>query len=264
MNTHYSIRIVLIVTLSLFFTATCSHASMLDLPTSKEKPLSKQESFEDEFSDEFDTAEEETFDPLENYNRWMTSVNDTFYLQVFNPISKGYTYVIPKPARIGLSNAFDNIKFPIRFANNLLQLKFDSGAKELGRFVMNSTVGLLGFIDVAQIEGIAPQDEDFGQTLGYYGVGSGFHVVLPFWGPSNVRDALGLSVDILTSPLNQGSTPYHIPETFAQSVVLTGAYYMNKNSLNLGKYENLKKDALDQYTFFRDSYEQMRTKKIAK
>jgi len=268
MNIKKSISVLLIVTLSLFFTACSTKPSpstnAKKTSTSTDKLALEKESLEDEFSDEFDTEEKEVFDPLENYNRWMTSVNDTFYLQVFNPISKGYAYVIPKPARIGVSNALDNLKFPLRFTNNLLQFKFDSGMKELGRFMINSTVGILGLIDVAQMGGVEPQKEDFGQTLGYYGVGSGFHVVLPFLGPSNLRDAIGLSVDGLVSPLSNGSIPYQIPKNLAQSVGTSALYYTNKNSLNLGKYENLKKDALDQYTFFRDSYEQMRTKEIAK
>jgi phospholipid-binding lipoprotein MlaA len=264
MNTNKRITILLILTQSLFFTACSSKQSpsptVNETNTSKEK-LSLQE---DEFGNEFEEEDKEIFDPLEGYNRWMTSVNDSFYLNVFNPISKGYAYVIPKPARVGVSNAFDNLKFPLRFANNLLQFKFDASMKELGRFMINSTVGLLGFIDVAKMGGVEPQEEDFGQTLGYYGVGSGFHVVLPFFGPSNLRDAMGLSVDTLASPLSNGPISYQIPENLGQSVGTSALYYTNKNSLHLGKYENLKKDALDTYTFFRDSYEQMRTKEIAK
>jgi len=219
---------------------------------------------DDEFSDEFETSDKEVYDPLEEYNRWMTSVNDKFFVYIYNPISEGYAYVLPKPARVGVSNAFDNLKFPLRFANNLLQFKFDSSMKELGRFMINSTVGLLGFVDVAKMGGVEPQEEDFGQTLGYYGVGPGFHVVLPFFGPSNLRDTIGLSVDTFSSPLSNGSIAYQLPENFEQALGVSTLYYINKNSLHLGEYENLKKDALDTYTFFRDSYEQKRIKDIEK
>lgn len=219
---------------------------------------------EDEFSDEFEEADEEVYDPLEGYNRWMTAVNDNFYTYLFNPVSEGYAIVVPKPARIGISNAVDNLKFPIRFTNNVLQLKFDASIKELARFMINSTIGIVGLFDVAKGEGIEPQDEDFGQTLGHYGVGSGFHVVLPFFGPSNLRDAIGLSIDTAMSPTSNSALSYQAIDNTEKAIGLSSIYYINKNSLHPGEYENLKKDALDVYTFFRDSYEQMRTKEIAK
>ena len=221
-----------------------------------------EESEVDEFADEFDDENREVFDPLQGYNRWMTDANDKIYMYLFNPVSEGYATVVPKTARIGLSNFFHNLKFPIRFSNNLLQLKFDASMKELGRFMINSTVGVLGFVDVAKMEGIEPQEEDFGQTLGYYGVGSGFHVVLPFFGPSNLRDTLGFGVDTWMDPVSTGDLEYQAVEKSAQSLGITTGYYVNKNSLHLGEYENLKKDALDLYLFFRDSYEQKRAKEI--
>ncbi|CAA6802746.1 MAG: Unknown protein [uncultured Sulfurovum sp.] len=223
-----------------------------------------QDNIEDEFEDEFKEADQAVFDPLEGYNRWMTSVNDTFYLNIFNPISKGYATIIPKPARVGVSNAFHNLQFPMRFANNLLQFKFDSSMKELGRFMINSSIGIFGLFDVAKAGGVKPQEEDFGQTLGYYGVGTGFHVVLPFLGPSNLRDAIGLSIDTSFSATTNSSFNYQIPDNTEKALGFTSLEYINKNSLHSGEYENLKKDAIDVYTFFRDSYEQKRAKAIEK
>lgn len=254
---------LLLLTISLFITA-CSSKNE-PTPSPKENPSKLVDTnIDDEFEDEFESADEKVFDPLEGYNRWMTSVNDSIYLNIFNPISEGYAAIIPKPARIGASNAFHNLKFPIRFTNNLLQLKFDSSMKELGRFMINSTIGVLGLFDVAKAGGIEPQEEDFGQTLGYYGVGSGFHVVLPFLGPSNLRDTLGLTLDTAASPLSNASLKYQIPDNTEKALGLSSLYYVNKNSLHSGEYENLKKDALDVYTFFRDSYEQKRAKDIEK
>jgi len=106
--------------------------------------------------------------------------------------------------------------------------------------------------------------EDFGQTLGFYGVGAGFHIVLPFFGPSNVRDLAGLTVDAYTSPLVNVNKyeSYKIPENTAQSVAIATLYYVNKNSLELGAYESLKKDAIELYPFLRDIYEEKRRVEI--
>ena len=192
----------------------------------------------------------------------MTTANDTTYIHIFDPISQGYAAVIPKAARVGLSNVFHNLKFPIRFSNNLLQLKFDRSMKEFGRFFINSTVGVVGIFDVAKAGGVEPQEEDFGQTLGHYGIKPGFHIVLPFLGPSNLRDTFGFAVDTTIDPISSASLEYQIPETVIESLALSTSYYVNKNSLHPGEYENLKKDALDLYLFFRDTYEQKRAKAI--
>ncbi|MBU1667935.1 VacJ family lipoprotein [bacterium] len=244
------------------FTFTGCSQKLDVLPQESNKSTLIQESDVDEFDDEFEDENREVFDPLKGYNRWMTNTNDKIYIHLFNPVSEGYATVVPKTARIGLSNFFHNLKFPIRFSNNLLQLKFDASMKELGRFMINSTVGVLGFVDVAKMEGIEPQEEDFGQTLGHYGVGSGFHVVLPFLGPSNLRDTLGFGVDTWMDPITSGSLEYQAVENTTESLGIATAYYVNKNSLHPGEYENLKKDALDLYLFFRDTYEQQRAKEI--
>jgi len=246
--------------LMLFLIAGCSSKNT-PTPKSTKKVMVQTDEF-DEFDDEFEEENKEVFDPLEGYNRWMTSVNDKVYLYAFDPVSKGYAFVIPKPARVGVSNAFDNLKFPIRFVNNLLQLKFDHSIKELGRFMINSTVGVLGLFDVAKAGGVQAYPEDFGQTLGYYGVGTGFHLVLPFLGPSNLRDSVGFAVDSAIAPTTNASLKYQIPDNAEKALGLSTLYYVNKNSLHPGEYENLKKDAIDVYTFFRDSYEQKRANAI--
>ena len=248
-----------------FFMTGCSSKytpkAHIQNKTSIDKSNISQE--EDEFNDEFGDETKEVFDPLEGYNRVMTNVNDKIYLYAFNPLSKGYAFIVPQPLRVGVSNAFDNLKFPIRFVNNILQFKFDHSIKELGRFMVNSTVGVLGLFDVATKAGIKRYNEDFGQTLGYWGVGSGFHIVLPFLGPSNLRDTLGFAVDTAIAPTTDSGLKYQIPKNDLESLGYTSLYYTNKNSLHLGEYENLKKDALDVYTFFRDAYEQKRAKEIS-
>ena len=217
--------------------------------------------FEDEFEDETQTL----IDPLSGYNKLMTNFNDGMITYALNPVSRAYGYVIPEPIRIGVSNAFHNIQFPIRFANNLLQGKFRNASGELERFLVNSTVGIAGLMDPAkEYMHIYPHNEDFGQTLGFYGVGPGFHIVLPFLGPSNVRDLAGLTLDAYVSPLVnvRGVVNYKIPNNFAESVAITAGYFVNKNSLELGQYESIKKDAIELYPFLRDIYEQKRVADI--
>lgn len=223
--------------------------------------------FENEFEEEFAQNEtEETYDPLSGYNRAMTSFNDAVIIYGLTPISKAYAVIIPQPLRIGISNAVHNIQFPIRFTNNLLQGKFQNASNEFERFIVNSTVGIGGLMDPAkEYMNIHPHEEDFGQTLGHYGVGSGFHVVLPFIGPSNVRDIAGISADAYLSPIVniRGLENYKIPQNFAESVGIYTVHLINKTSLHLGEYEDLKKDAVDLYPFLRDIYEQKRDAEIA-
>ena len=220
-----------------------------------------------DFDEEFGSEEEEIIDPLSGYNRFMTSFNDKVVLYALNPVSEAYGYIIPEPLRIGVANFIHNINFPIRFVNNLLQGKFQNTSDELERFLVNSTIGLAGLMDPAKhYMHIPAHNEDFGQTLGYYGVDTGFHIVLPFFGPSNVRDLVGITVDAYASPLInvRGLENYKIPDNFAQSVGITTFYFVNKNSLHLGEYESIKKDAIDLYPFLRDIYEQNRISEIEK
>ena len=222
---------------------------------------------EDEFDDEFAENEtEEIFDPLSGYNRVMTKFNDFVFINAINPIAKGYAYVTPEPVRVGISNAFDNLMFPVRFVNNVLQLKFANATEELGRFVVNSTFGIAGLMDPAKTEfGWEAHDEDFGQTLGHYGVGSGFHIVLPLLGPSNLRDVVSMVPNGYIDPLSYtgaSDIKYKIPHNGLEAMGYAAFKNLNTVSLKLGQYENLKKDALDLYPFLRDIYEQKRNKEI--
>ncbi len=230
-----------------------------------------QETEEDieEFEAEFEAEETSNVsDPLSDYNSAMTSFNDKVIIYALTPVSEAYAYVVPQPLRLGVSNFIHNINFPVRLINNLLQLKFQNSSDEIERFIINSTVGLAGLMDPAKNHmkiPILPHNEDFGQTLGHYGVGSGFHIVLPFFGPSNVRDLAGITLDAYASPLVnvKGWENYKIPNNLGQSIGIVTVHLINKNSLHLGEYESLKKDAIDLYPFLRDVYEQKRAADIA-
>ena len=234
----------------------------------------EEEGFDDEFEDEFGAAEKEVFDPLSGYNRVMTDFNDSLYVWVLDPVARGYRWVLPYAARRGVKNFFHNLLFPLRFVNNALQLKIKNAGEEFLRFSINSTIGILGFWDPAkEWFDLEAHEEDFGQTLGYYGVGGGFHVVLPFLGPSNVRDMFSLYPDMQMDPVNYvENRPYNFPKQEGeyqgvskqtlQEVDLTLLKIINRESLRIGQYANLKKDAIDLYPFLRDVYEQNRAKLI--
>ena len=221
---------------------------------------------DDDFDSEFTQNNQEIFDPLSGYNRFVTSFNDKVFINILNPVSEGYAYIVHENIRIGISNFFENIMFPVRFSNNLLQLKFKNSSEELGRFLVNTLWGLGGFMDPATKElNMQAHKEDFGQTLGFYGIGDGFHIVLPFLGPSNVRDIVGIGADSYVSALSttgDSDLRYKIPNNMVQQIGIKTFDVVNYNSLKLGQYESLKKDALDLYPFLRDIYTQARKKQI--
>lgn len=220
----------------------------------------------DDFDLEFKDKTNEVFDPLSGYNRLMTTFNDKLFVNVLVPVANGYAYVVPQTARTGIENFFENIRFPIRFVNNLLQLKFENASEELGRFLINTLWGLGGFMDLATSElNMKAHKEDFGQTLGFYGVGEGFHIVLPFFGPSNLRDTIGLTADGIVSPVNSmgdNALHYKIPNNILETAGLKTFDVINNTSFNPYKYETIKKDALDLYPFLRDIYTQARKRQI--
>ena len=218
---------------------------------------------EDDFDDEF-SNEEEDLDPLKYYNQAMTQFNDVLYTYALSPVASTYADVIHKDVRGIVSNFFSNLMFPIRFVNNVLQFKFQEAGEETGRFLINSTIGFLGLFDPAS-EGfnLKEHKEDFGQTLGYWGVGSGFHIVLPIFGPSNVRDLIGFSVDGMLDPtFSTEKKSWKIPDNLEKSIGLKTLETVNSTSFKLGQYENLKKDAIDLYPFLKEIYEQKRNHEI--
>ncbi len=225
----------------------------------------KEESSFGSFDDEF-KVEKEEIDPLEGFNRVMTTFNDFLYINVLNPVAKGYKEIVPQEGRVAISNFFHNITYPVRFVNNILQFKFANAGEESGRFLINSTIGILGFMDPASNEfNLNEHNEDFGQTLGYYGFDGGFHIVLPVYGPSNLRDVVGMTVDSAITPLTHteyDEIQYKIPDRLEKTLGLKSFEVLNSTSLNLGKYENLKKDAVDLYPFLKDVYTQNRNKMI--
>ena len=214
------------------------------------------EEFEEEFGEEAG-VQEEVFDPLMTVNRGIYQFNDFFYCRAWRPAAVGYARIVPEQVRIAIARAYNNFRTPPHFGNSLLQLKFKKAGLELGRLIVNSTIGIVGFFDPADsfFGWRDPSEEDFGQTLAYWGVGEGFPIVFPLLGPSNLRDGLGIVSDSFAHPI-----VYFVPGWVTVSVA--SGYHFNRSSLKLGQYESFKREALDPYTFFRDLYQQNRQKEI--
>lgn len=227
-------------------------AAMPDMKDSGNESFDDFESFE-EFSPDTDQT---VFDPLSGYNRIMTRVNDRLYYWALKPMARGYKAVVAEPARESIGNFFRNLGFPIRAVNNLLQLKFKRTGTETLRFFLNTTVGVAGLRDPATtLMELPAYSEDFGQTLGHYGLGGGFHIVLPLMGPSNVRDACGRAADWFLDPVSY-------IEDFEAKAAVNAVDVVNGTSLRIGQYEAITKDSLDLYILLRDAYESNRNKNI--
>lgn len=221
--------------------------------------LADDEGFADE--EDFTNGDIETIavnDPIEPFNRGMFWVNDKLYFYLFKPIARGYR-VVPEPARESVSNFFSNLGTPVRFANSILQLKFEDAGTELGRLIINSTLGIGGLFDPAKAWfDLDRKEEDFGQTLGNYGVGSGFYIVWPIFGPSNARDTVGMVGDFFMDPL------HYVDMKPLERVGLTALDKETDLSLDKDTYESVKQEALDPYLYVRNAYQQYRDGKIKK
>ena len=211
----------------------------------------------DEFSDEYADTDVMIADPLESYNRIMFTFNDRLYFWVMKPVAQGYGKVIPEPLRIGIRNFFINLSAPIRLLNCLFQGKFSAFGGELSRFLVNSTVGMAGLMDPASYDGMKRYDEDFSQTLGFYGMGHGFYFVWPFFGPSSARGTVGLVADYFTEPLT-----WIFWDDIETGIVVGSGKVVNRTSLTIGTYEDMIKAVLDPYVAVRNAYYQNQLKKV--
>lgn len=211
----------------------------------------------DDFFENDSVSDDKYYDPLEPVNRIFFEFNDKLYYWVLNPVSNAYSAVVPFDIRYSIGNFVNNLSAPIRLVNNVLQWKIKDAGIVLSRFLINSTLGVYGFGDPAWVEfNLEPKPEDFGQTLGVWGVGEGIYLCLPILGPSNLRDAGGFAVDAYTHPMVY----------FVDDILLSAGYYsgsrVNLLSLNPDVYEELKKYSLDPYISMRQVYLDYRRAKI--
>jgi phospholipid-binding lipoprotein MlaA len=199
-------------------------------------------------------------DPLEGWNRAIYAFNEGIIAYAARPINAAYRAVAPEPFRSGFANFFTNLFFPVRFLNNLLQGKGRAAGRDFGKFIINSTAGLGGFIDYTGLnhpELARLDSEDFGQTLGVWGVGEGCYLYWPFIGPSNARDTVGKIGDWAADPLTW------VPPWWAPSA-LKGFRTVNDLDELLDLYDAFSKSALEPYTAVRDAFTQYRRARIAK
>jgi len=195
-------------------------------------------------------------DPLESMNRGIYKFNDTVDKAAIKPVAGAYKAVIPSPVRTGVNNFFTNLGTVITIVNDLLQLKFDKAFTDTGRFAINTTFGIAGLIDVASMDGIEKNNEDFGQTLGYWGWEDSTYLVLPFLGASTLRDAGGLVVDsAFIDPV------YYVDHVPTRNSALA-LKFVDRRSQYLPASDLLDEAALDPYAFMRDAYMQRRTSQI--
>ncbi len=193
-------------------------------------------------------------DPLEPMNRAIFEFNEIVDDNVLKPIAKGYKYVTPDPVEVGISNFFSNLGEIGTITNDLLQLKFAQAGRDTMRFFLNSTLGIFGIFDVATPLGLSKNKEDFGQTLGFWGVPDGPYLVLPFLGPSSFRDGPSMLVDYELSPVEQ---LHHEERQVLQTldIVDTRARLLRATKI-------LDTAAKDKYIFIRESYLQKRESQV--
>ena len=202
---------------------------------------------------------ESVSDPLEPINRLMFGINEIVDFVVLRPVNIVYRTVVPKPLRTGVANVVSNISSPVVFANDVLQGEGERAGNTLKRFVINSTVGIGGLIDVAGRNGIPGHSEDFGQTLGTWGVGSGPYLVLPLLGPTTLRDTVAMPVDSAMDPL----TWILMDEKTAVRLAPLGTKVLVYHDAVMDDVDNMRRNSADFYATIRDVYTQRRQSEIA-
>ena len=191
-------------------------------------------------------------DPLEPLNRGGFWFNDRLDVFVIEPAAKGWVFITPEAFRTALGRAMDNVRFPIRFVANLLQGRVRGAGVETGRFVVNTTVGLVGFFDPATGWGIEAQDADIGQAFGRWGIPAGPYLVLPLFGPSNPRDGVGLA----------GESGIMFLLTRPYGIYISGTRLLNLRAQNIDTIRDARQASLDYYVAVRNAYIQYRRARV--
>jgi phospholipid-binding lipoprotein MlaA len=217
----------------------------------------------------------EEYDPLEPLNTKVFEFNRQVDRWVLKPVAKGFNFIVPDQVQAGIGNFIYNTRFVPRFCNNIFQGKLRGAGIEAGRFLMNTTVGLAGFVDVASRFDLKTPEEDAGQTLGFYGVKPGPYLVLPFVQPFTVRDLVGYAADIFLNPIYWMVLPVieiaeipsvipHYNRTTTSLILFTAKVteVVNERSLNLENYEGVEESTVDLYSAVRNAYLQKRARAI--
>lgn len=220
--------------------------------------LSEDDLFEEDLGESVEVS-----DPLESVNRVIFKFNDFVYTKIADPIANTYQYVTPDTVEQGASNFFHNLKFPVRFVGNALQGKGNEALVETGRFAVNTTVGLLGVLDLASdVDGLEkPPNEDIGQALAVWGIGEGPYLVLPFLGPSNLRDLGGYVGDRAVNPLQE---PFTVVDDWEWRLAYSVGDTVTSLPEILDLYQQMKGSAIDPYSSLKNGFTQYRRSEVAK
>lgn len=260
------------LSLLIFVMSGCANSKHSDEPSSvaplvssasvfiEDDGLFDEDDDDDLFSDDSPiepAPQTEISDPFYYFNKAMFHVNDKLYFWILRPTALGYKAITPQFFRVGVANFFHNITMPIRFTSSLMQGDLTSTGTELGRFAVNSTVGLLGVMDpAAHYLDWQPNNQDMGLTLGKYGIGNGPYIVWPVFGPSTLRDTVGRSTDYFLSPLT-----YLQPDKL--SITVQAVDRVNTIYFSLGDYETFKQAYIDPYERMKEFYIEYRAQQVA-
>ncbi len=197
-------------------------------------------------------------DPLEGFNRGVFWFNDQLYVYILRPVAKGYDAITPNPVQKGVHNFFSNLRYPIFLVSDLFQFKFEQAGEHTLRFLINTTIGIVGVMDVAKDFDLPEHVEDFGTALGYHGVQSGPYIVIPLLGPSNVRDLFGRVIDTFLNPLYYLT---YIEEDSVKVPVIVGLKILETtDDVNRAReaIDLVKESSLDPYLYIQSAYNQRR------
>jgi len=198
---------------------------------------------------------QEISDPIEPVNRFVFGFNDALDKILITPLAKGYNAILPSFVRNSIQNFMHNLKSPLIIANNLLQGNIKNAGNATARFIINSTIGVAGLVDVAKTQGFPYKSEDFGQTLATWGVGDGFYLVLPILGPSSLRDTIGIAADSVADPVRIVTL-----NTDYEWIYYTrnGIEGLDNRSRMIKAVYDLRRNSLDYYATVRSIYSQKR------
>ena len=228
--------------------------------TAQDSNLTEDEDF---FNEEVDESAG-VYDPFESVNRFTFKFNDFVFSNSIQPLVNVYSAITPDPVEEGASNFFHNLRYPVRLASNLLQCRFKGAWVETGRFAINSTIGIMGILTPADdYEGFAPiKSEDVGQVFGAWGIGEGPYLVLPFLGPSNLRDLAGFFGDRAVNPLKE---PFSMVDDWKWEcqLALSGTEYIARSPQIIERYKQLKGSSIDPYSSLKNGYAQYRRGAVA-
>ncbi len=251
-----------------------SRPAPIDDAGSSVQPASNRDEFFDPFAESDEPLGGE-HDPWESFNSTMFEFNRKADRFVLKPVAQGYNFLVPDRVQIGFSNFFYNLRVVPRFVNNVFQGKVAGAGMEMGRFLVNSTLGIGGFLDIATQMNLRTPEEDTGQTLGYYGVPPGPYLILPLLPPLTLRDGVGYLADIVLDPINWLVLPLieiqGVPSVIAHknrtttSVIQLGrrvGEITNDRALNLETFQGVEEATLDLYAAVRNAYLQKRAKAI--